>query len=342
MHVLLAIGHGTTPTGVFDPGAMTADGRKSEQTEGALIVPPAANRLRAAGVTVTAQRVRDPNFAGRTGYTQLANRLGVDLAVSVHHDWRGAPRGAFGHWAGGAGTAAERQRRQTVNKRAADAIYNAVQDAGFPMRPAWHKPRTDLTFTTATRVPAVLWECDRIGEVTDHDRYGRALADGILDFLGVAVPGRTITVGDRGPDVAEWNATLRRLFPHHPAASNRGDRFDVGTVVLTNLVLRYAGLTAADPNRPRVGPATRDAAERLAREPWAGKRVRIRTAGLRYYRQPGWWPDQTPAGHGVAGRWFGAAIVRKLEVGAGWQYEVASRRIGGYLYVTASDHVEVA
>jgi hypothetical protein len=186
--VFLAVGHGRRPDGTLDNGASA--GGANEQNQGAPIVQAAAAVLRAAGVQVWAQRAGDGNFPI---YTAEANRLRVDLAVSVHHDWVGAPRGAFGHWAGGAGTTTERAAREVVSKRAADAMYRAVQAAGFPMRPSWHKKRTDLHFTTRTTVPAVLWECDRIGMVTDHTRYGRALATGILDFLGIDDGGDELT-----------------------------------------------------------------------------------------------------------------------------------------------------
>ena len=346
-HVFIAVGHGRTPAGVIDSGARNQhqDGSKSEQSEGGIIVAHLARLLRSAGVRVTAQRPGDPNFSGRQGYTAEANRLQPDLALSVHHDWYRAPRGFFCHWAGGAGTWLERTARQRVNKRAADAMFAAVQQAGtFPMRPSWHKPRTDLTFCTGTRVPAVLIECDRIGEVRDHEGLALAIANGVCDHLGIPRPpvDRTITVGDRGPDVAEWNATLARLFPAHPASATTTDRFTAGTVERTLLVLRYAGLTAADPARPRVGPATRDAAAKMAREPWAGKRVRIKTDGLRYYSTPGWHPDNRPAGAGRAGFWFGGGIVQLHTVGAGRQYEVFSLKGAGPLYITASPvHVDV-
>jgi hypothetical protein len=184
-HVYLAVGHGRRPDGTMDSGAVSKDGRKSEQSEGAIIVGHLARYLRSAGVRVTAQSQGDPNFAGRSGYTQTANRLGVDLALTIHHDWHQAPRGFFCHWAGGAGTTVERAGREATNRRAADALYAAVKDAGFPMRPSWHKRRTDLTFTTRTTVPAVLVECDRIGEVTDHCGLAEAIGRGVLDFLGL-------------------------------------------------------------------------------------------------------------------------------------------------------------
>jgi len=164
--VYLAVGHGRRPDGTIDPGATL--GSATEQNQGEPIVEACAARLLAAGLNVRWQKAGDPNFPG---YTKAANEYGADLAVSVHHDWSGAPRGAFGFWISPEG------------KRAADAIFRAVERAGFPMRPSWHKRRDNLHFLNNTRMPAVLWECDRVGSVTNHSRYGRALAKGILDYF---------------------------------------------------------------------------------------------------------------------------------------------------------------
>jgi N-acetylmuramoyl-L-alanine amidase len=337
--VFIAVGHGRRPDGTIDPGARNThqDGRKSEQSEGHIIVHHLAGFLRQADVWVEAQRSGDPNFAGVEGYTQRANRLGVDLALTVHHDWHAAPRGFFCHWSGGAGPDAERDARRRVNKRAADAIYAAVEQAGsFPLRPSWHKQRDDLTFCTRARVPSVLIECDRIGEVRDHEGLARAIANGVLDHLGVPrTAAQSITVGDHGRDVTSWQQTLDRLYPGHRAAGRPTGVFDADTLERTCFVLDAAGLTAAEPARPRVGAVTREAAERLLREPWAGKRVRAKTE-VRYYGQPGWHPQNAPAGLLDGGKTFSGGIIQLRKVGAGRQYEVFTRDATKRFWVTAS------
>ena len=171
--VLLAVGHGRRDDGSYDPGA--SNGVVNEQTAGAVIVDAAVAFLRHSGVEVLHVDEGGPNFAGTT---RLANERRVDAVVEVHHDWVGAPRGAFGHWWPGS------ERSQDL----ADAMWSAVETAGFDMRPAWHKARTDLHILRRTRMPAVLWECDRIGEVREPERYGRALGRGILRWLGVDPP----------------------------------------------------------------------------------------------------------------------------------------------------------
>jgi len=172
--VLLAVGHGRRDNGSYDPGA--SDGRGStEQSAGDPIVQAAAAALRRSGVEVVHIPAGGPNFPGTT---RRANAEGVDAVVEVHHDWIRAPRGAFGHWLPGA----------SRSKALADAMLDEVAKAGFPLRPSWHKARTDLHILRRTRMPAVLWECDRIGSVRDPAKYGRALADGILRWLGATSP----------------------------------------------------------------------------------------------------------------------------------------------------------
>lgn len=169
--VYLAVGHGLRDDGIFDPGAV--GGGWSEQTAGDPIVATAASELRRWGFNVMHEAHRnDPNFRGTV---RAANAWGADVLVSVHHDWTGAPPGAFGHWVSPAG------------KQVADAVYDAVQAAGFPMRPRWHKYRTDLYVLNRSDMPAMLWECGRIGDLNTkpvQEKMGRAIAEGIASHFG--------------------------------------------------------------------------------------------------------------------------------------------------------------
>lgn len=177
--VYLAVGHGHRDSGSFDPGASA--GRWNEQSAGDHIVAEAAAVLRDAGVTVKDEaNQRDPNFPGTT---KAANSWGADYVIAVHHDWTGAPPGAFGHWISGAGEAL------------ADDIQRAVGEAGFPLRDDWHKRRTDLYILKNTRAPCVLYEVGKIGQgdldtPAELRAMGRALAAGIAHHVGIdAQPG---------------------------------------------------------------------------------------------------------------------------------------------------------
>lgn len=174
--VYLAVGHGEKPDGRHDPGA--TGGGWTEQTAGDVIVAEAARRLRDAGVTVHSEANRDdPAFEGTV---KNANAWGADLVVSVHHDWSGAPDGAFGHWVSDEG------------KRLADSIRQSVRKAKFPLRDDWHRERGDLYLLNQTQAPAVLYEVGRIGQPElDSEaglrRMGRAVADGIAGHVGATL-----------------------------------------------------------------------------------------------------------------------------------------------------------
>lgn len=185
MKPYLAVGHGHKDDGTFDSGA--SDGTWNEQLAGDIVVAVAAADLRAAGFDVRDEANRkDPNFPGTV---RAANDWGADVVVSVHHDWVGAPEGAFGHWVSDAG------------KAVGDAVYRAVEAAGFPMRPSWHKRRTDLYLLNRTNMPAMLWECGRIGQtdldtVEELEQMGHAVAAGVAAWAGVELES-TVSVDEK-------------------------------------------------------------------------------------------------------------------------------------------------
>jgi len=198
MKVYVGVGHGHRSDGTFDPGAV--GGGWTEQSAGDYIVHQIAKLLRAAGFEVKDEAFqRDPNFPGTT---RAANAWGADVVVEVHHDWSGAPDGAFGHWISQAG------------KAVADDIQQAVGRAGFLLRPSWHKRRTDLYILKHTNAPCVLYEVGKIGSQhlnTEKElrMMGSAIARGIMDWAGVAAPEEpqepeeddVLKRGDKGPKV---------------------------------------------------------------------------------------------------------------------------------------------
>ena len=179
--IYLAVGHGVKPDGVtYDPGAVSVDGKWSEQQAGDVIVAEAADELRLRGFEVKDEAFQnDPNYRGSVA---AVNAFRADLAVEVHHDWSQAPEGAFAHW------------YWPEAKPLADAIQEAVGAAGFPLRPDWHKRRTDLTFIkTPEQHKVVLYECGRIGQpdldsAEELRKMGRAIAAGIAHAAGYVPP----------------------------------------------------------------------------------------------------------------------------------------------------------
>lgn len=244
----LSVGHGVKPDGTYDPGATAEGGHPTEQTEGDIIVSHAAEVLRQHGVDVidVESYTDDPNYRGSI---QRINRPPLpDLAVTIHHDWRGAPRGFFCHWYEG-----------SPARRAADAMFVRAGRAGFPRRSDWHRPRNGLAFLSDTKVPAVLVECDRVGSLNDEElvKMAEAIAAGILDHFGIAYqPAQErqevdydvaiIFEADSPDDVAARALQLEHIFKALPvghsetvghailfgAAAQHSDDYDVPTTVL--------------------------------------------------------------------------------------------------------------
>lgn len=172
--VLLAVGHGVKPDGTFDPGAVSRDGRWTEQSAGDIVVRVAtADLAKICDVTGEADR-RDANWPGSAA---LANRLDVDVAVEIHHDWNGGIDEPFGHW------------MSTKGQALATAIVHTYRDAGFGMRESWHRKRS-LGFLTSTDMPAALIELGRIGQYTPDQlvQLGHLTARGIATYFGLTIP----------------------------------------------------------------------------------------------------------------------------------------------------------
>jgi hypothetical protein len=128
--------------------------------------------LRAAGHEVISEAYsNDTNYRGTI---TKANAWKADFCIEIHHDWSGAPYGAFGHW------------YTLGSKEYADAIQKSVGQAGFLLRPDWHKWRSDLSLLKETNMPSVLYEVGRIGQYTIKDLklMGRAIAQGIINLKG--------------------------------------------------------------------------------------------------------------------------------------------------------------
>lgn len=255
--ILVAVGHGRRPDGSMDPGATA--GTKTEQTEGQRIVAVAnacADRLRqATPVRVRVVEAGGPNWSGAAS---IANRWGADYALEVHHDWRGAPRGAFGHW----------HSSNRAGKAWADAMLARVTALGYESRPAWHRARDGLGWLRSTSMTAVLWECDRIGTVTDPTAYGRALADGTLEHLGMEATDEEWLMGYTPDDVVDALLASRvrdgmnvegRLHWAHEHAKRANRRSEAVADMVEDLLRAVEGLSMDD--RDAVDAAVSDAKE---------------------------------------------------------------------------------
>lgn len=191
-------------------------------------------------------------------------------------------------------------------------------------------------------------------KVTDHSAFmstscaGRAIRAHTVKLDGRPIstaPNPTVVgLGDRAPLVQDWKELASAAWPSHPDAFDHpDDRFGPKTVRLTLAVYRLVGLEAADPDNPRVGPLSFDTVDGWidARkgEPWWGRQVRARRdvdGGVRFYRQPGWYPDNPSDGLLPAGWRFAGGIHDRAKVGGGWQYLVSNSH-GDLRWITASE-----
>jgi hypothetical protein len=172
--VYLAPGHGRRPNGSLDPGA--SGGGTTEQAAGDQVARAVEQQLRAVyGRTVTRQPRGGPNFAGTITEIQ---RLAPRVAIELHHDWSGAPRGGFGF-------AANAEQR-----RLCEAIAKHYRAEGLPTRahltnlPGSSSPPAISRATYPRGTTVVLWEVDRIGAPYPLAAVARAIADGIASYRG--------------------------------------------------------------------------------------------------------------------------------------------------------------
>ena len=169
----LYCGHGVCTDGSWDSGC-TYQG----ETEANLMLPitrSAVKYLRAAGVTVYTDANNEINMVMQVSQ---ANRLGVNVFVSVHCDYYKAASGVMPLYVSSSG------------KSLANCLRNAVMNGvGIGSRGAIY--RTDLYELNSTNAVACILETGSISADLNtfknkYDEYGRSIAKGICDYLGIA------------------------------------------------------------------------------------------------------------------------------------------------------------
>ena len=155
-----------------------------------------------------------------------------------------------------------------------------------------------------------------------------------IETPSTPAPSRSyITRGDTGEKVVEWQKLLISKGFEIPAGAT--GNFLNQTVAATNAAYAAVGLSASDPNNPRVGDVSFREVRAYNPEPWRGKRVVART-NVRFYRRPGWHPGNPTAGVLDEGWGFRGGIHEKRRVGGGYQYRVSNS--SGHMYwITASE-----
>lgn len=174
LDVYLAVGHGVEPNGVFDPGAIGADGRQ-EHLEAFQVCTHALAGMRRSGLRVISETAQgashDPDFQGSA---RRANQLNPRVAIEVHFDFAGGVDGFSGLYAANDGRAL------------ADHIGRAFEARNQPRKTDVH--RTDLFFLNETTMTALIPEVRRVRNYPDsvNEAQGEAIAEGTCTFLGRA------------------------------------------------------------------------------------------------------------------------------------------------------------
>ena len=176
--IAVQCGHGVSLDGSWDSGCAYKSGGK-QYTEAALMLPitkAAVKYLRASGVKV----ITDADHGNNKNMIEdvrWANRVGAVLYVSIHCDYSGAPKGVMPLYVSGSG------------KKLAKALNGAIKkDIGMKSRGV--QRRTDLWELNGTDMPACILETGSIkadlATLRDHpDKYGKAIAKGICQYMGV-------------------------------------------------------------------------------------------------------------------------------------------------------------
>ena len=173
--IAVMCGHGTQTNGKWDCGTTYAG-----YSEAALMLPitkAAVKYLRASGITVIsdADTNNDKNMIRDVAW---ANKEKVQLYCSIHCDYSKAPSGVMPLYVSANG------------KKLATALNNAIKN-GMPMKSRGVVKRTDLYELNATDAPACILETGSIKAdlkiLRDQpDKYGKLIAKGICNYLGVA------------------------------------------------------------------------------------------------------------------------------------------------------------
>lgn len=197
----LAIGHGVTPKGVDDPGAVAPGAEHTEHEEATFITAHVNHLLKSTDefdlgelgwrVEWEGDLPADPNYVGTTKW---ANDLPADAVVSVHLDWHKAPVGGFGLYLTDDGAAI------------ANHIWRAYVEAGLTTRD--HQERQDLYLLRNTDAPALIWEADKVGDHVDPVDTATAITKGLYAYCAANAAPHGVDEPERPPEPSPWSASI--------------------------------------------------------------------------------------------------------------------------------------
>lgn len=176
MSVAVYVGHGTSTDGSFDPGCAYESYTEAELVR--TIAGACVSRLRESGVTVITDYPE--NAINMIKQVDEANAAGAELYLSIHCDYSLAPSGAF----------ILRHPASSGGEKLAGALGKAIsEEIGLGGRNGtFDHPASDRYELNQTKMVAGILECGSIKAdlnlLKDADRYGKAIATGILNYLG--------------------------------------------------------------------------------------------------------------------------------------------------------------
>ena len=195
--IAVMCGHGKSTDGTWDCG--TSYGGNNEAALMLPITKAAVKYLRASGVTVISDADTNNN-KNMIADVSWANKENVSIYVSIHCDWYKAPTGTMPLYV------------STKGKALATAINKAVM-SGMGMKTRGVTKRTDLYELNYTDAPACIFETGSIkadiSKLKESDKYGKCIAQGICNYLGVAFKEQAPT---QAQTPAKAPTTSKRLY----------------------------------------------------------------------------------------------------------------------------------
>ena len=217
--IAVQCGHGVSLDGSWDSGCVY-----NGHTEAALmlkITKAAVKYLRKSGVTVISD-ADNGNNKNMIADVRWANNVGCKLYVSIHCDYSGAPKGVMPLYVSGSGKKLGKCLEKSIKK-------------DLKMKSRGVQKRTDLWELNGTDMTACILETGSIkgdlATLRDHpDKYGKAIAKGICQYMGVKFSDGTKKPAASGAEIYRvrkaWNKpeTQRGAFKDLANAKKCADK----------------------------------------------------------------------------------------------------------------------
>ena len=217
--IAVQCGHGVSLDGSWDSGCVYKG-----HTEAGLmlkITKSAVKYLRGCGIKVISD-ADNGNNKNMIADVRWANNLGCSLYVSIHCDYSGAPKGVMPLYVSGSGKKLGKCLEKSIKK-------------DLKMKSRGVQKRTDLWELNGTDMTACILETGSIkgdlATLRDHpDKYGKAIAKGICQYMGVKFSDGTKKPAASGAEIYRvrkaWNKpeTQRGAFKDLANAKKCADK----------------------------------------------------------------------------------------------------------------------